>query len=65
MKDKMLLSISEVAAVLGISRPSIYRLIHTANFPIIRLGGRVLVPMRQLQEWLDAQISNQEVEDNA
>lgn len=58
MENKMLLSISEAAAVLGISRPSIYRLIHADDgFPIIRVGGRVLVPVRQLQEWLDEQVS--------
>lgn len=57
MEDKMLLSISEVAAVLGISRPSIYQLIHSADFPIVRLGGRVLIPVKQLQEWLDEQVS--------
>lgn len=57
MKDKMLLSISEVAAVLGISRPSIYQLIHSADFPIVRLGGRVLIPVKQLEDWLDEQVS--------
>lgn len=57
MEDKMLLSISEVAAVLGVSRPSIYQLIHSADFPIVRLGGRVLIPVKQLQEWLDEQVS--------
>ena len=47
METKMLLSISEAAAVLGISRPSIYRLIHADDgFPIIRVGGRVLIPSR-------------------
>lgn len=58
MENKMLLSISEAAAALGISRPTVYRLIHADDgFPIIRVGGRVLVPVRQLQEWLDEQVS--------
>lgn len=65
MKDKMLLSISEVAAVLGISRPSIYQLIHSADFPIVRLGGRVLIPVKQLEDWLDAQVSNKGGDGNA
>lgn len=58
MENKMLLSISEAAVVLGISRPSIYRLIHADDgFPIIRVGGRVLIPVKQLREWLDEQVS--------
>ena len=65
MEDKMLLSISEAAAMLGNSRPSIYQLIHSADFPIVRLGGRVLIPVKQLEDWLDAQVSNKGGEDNA
>lgn len=65
MEDKMLLSISKAAAMLGISRPSIYQLIHSADFPIVRLGGRVLIPVKQLEDWLDAQVSNKGGEDNA
>ena len=61
----MLLSISKAAAMLGISRPSIYQLIHSADFPIVRLGGRVLIPVKQLEDWLDAQVSNKGGEDNA
>ena len=55
----MLLSISEVSTVLGVSRPTIYRLIHSKNFPIVHLGGRVLIPVRQLEEWLNEQISGE------
>ena len=40
MENKMLLSISEAAAALGISRPTVYQLIHADDgFPIIRVGG--------------------------
>lgn len=58
MEDKMLLSISEAAAALGISRPSIYRLLHTEDFPVVHLGGRVLIPTKQLEDWIDAQVRN-------
>lgn len=56
----MLLSISEAAAALGISRPTVYQLIHADDgFPIIRVGGRVLIPVKQLREWLDERISGE------
>lgn len=58
MENKMLLSISESAVALGVSRPTIYRLIRADGFPTIRLGGRVLIPVKQLEDWLDAQASN-------
>ncbi len=60
MENKMLLSISEAAATLGISRPTVYQLIHADDgFPIIRVGGRVLIPVKQLREWLDERISGE------
>ena len=53
----MLLSISEAAAALGISRPTFYRLIRADGLPTIRVGGRALIPVKQLREWLDEQVS--------
>ena len=57
MENKMLLSISEASAALGISRPTFYRLIRADGLPTIRVGGRVLIPVKQLREWLDEQVS--------
>mgnify|MGYP004673597365 FL=1 len=58
MENKMLLSISEVATTLGVSRPTIYRLLYTEDFPVVHLGGRVLIPIKQLEDWIDAQVGN-------
>lgn len=54
------LSVPEVAAVLGISRVGAYELVHSASFPKVKIGKRILVPKDKLIEWLDAQV---EVED--
>lgn len=54
------LSVPEVAAVLGISRAGAYDLVHSASFPKVKIGKRILVPKDKLIEWLDAQV---EVED--
>lgn len=50
------LSVPEVAAVLGISRAGAYELVHSASFPKIKIGKRILVPKDKLIEWLDAQV---------
>ena len=50
------LSIPEVAAVLGISRAGAYELVHSASFPKVKIGKRILVPKDKLIEWLDAQV---------
>ena len=41
--------------LLGISRPSTYQLAHRADFPVVHLGGRMLVPLEQLKQWLEDQ----------
>lgn len=58
MEDKLLLSATEVANLLGLSRPFVYQLMHRADFPLVRLGGRVLVPVDGLRAWLNQQTQN-------
>ena len=50
------LSVPEVAAVLGISRAGADELVHSASFPKVKIGKRILVPKDKLIEWLDAQV---------
>ena len=46
----MTLSIDEAAAVLGISRALAYELVRRGELPQLRLGRRVLVPRRALED---------------
>lgn len=50
------LSVPEVAAVLGISRAGAYELVHSASFPKVKIGKRILVSKDKLIQWLDAQV---------
>lgn len=50
------LSVPEVAAVLGISRAGAYELVHSASFPKVKIGKRIVVPKDKLIEWIDAQV---------
>lgn len=52
----IMLSVTEVAKFLGISRRNPYELIHTAGFPKIQLGKRIVIPKDKLLEWLNNQI---------
>ena len=49
------LNADQVAAVLGIGRSSAYILMHSADFPTIRIGKRLLVARDRLAEWMDKQ----------
>lgn len=47
------LTVSEAAKVLGISRASAYECVRTGEIPSIRLGGRILIPVRLLDQLLE------------
>ena len=53
--DKVTLSVTETAAALGVSRPTVYQLIKRADFPVLRVGGRTLISSDGLRKWVAAQ----------
>ena len=53
--DRVTLSITETAAALGVSRPTVYALLHKRGFPAFKVGGRTLVSAEGLREWVAAQ----------
>jgi excisionase family DNA binding protein len=48
--DRLTMTVSEAAAVLGISRALTYELVARGEIPAIRLGRRIVVPTKHLQE---------------
>ena len=51
--EPMVFSVSETAALLGISRAHAYELARCGTLPAIRLGRRIVVPRRALDRMLD------------
>lgn len=49
-QERMTLSVEEAAGVLGISRALAYELVRRGELPRLRLGRRVVVPRRALEE---------------
>jgi excisionase family DNA binding protein len=47
--DRITLTVEEAGARLGISRTLAYELVRRGDIPSIRLGRRVLVPIRALE----------------
>jgi excisionase family DNA binding protein len=52
--DKGALSVTEAAAVLGVSRSHAYELVRTGGIPHLRLGRRILIPKHSLHQLLSA-----------
>ena len=55
--QRLAVSIDEAAHLLSISRPVAYDLTKRSDFPSFRIGKRVLVNVRALQDWLDEQVA--------
>lgn len=53
--EKLTLSVTEAAKVLGVSRPTMYTIIHRADFPAFHVGNRVLISRQGLADWVEAQ----------
>jgi excisionase family DNA binding protein len=52
VNERLLLSVGEVAQILGIGRNLTYELVRQNKIPHIRLGRRVLIPRMLLHDWL-------------
>ena len=42
-----------VAKVLGVSPSSGYELMHEPDFPVLRVGGRMVVPKEKFIQWVE------------
>jgi len=48
-------NVAEAARLVGVSRPTMARWTHLPGFPVVRLGGIVRIPLRDLEDWLRKQ----------
>lgn len=51
-------SITEAARLCGVSRPTLARWTNLPGFPCARIGGRVLIPLSGLEDWLNQQAAH-------
>ena len=50
--EKQTYTVDEVAAILGIGRNIAYRGVKNGEIPSIKIGKRILVPIKAFEEWL-------------
>ena len=49
----LVLSVPDLASVLGISRAGAYELVKEKGFPSLTVGSRILIPRDKLIAWID------------
>ena len=58
----LMLSVPEMAAVLGISRAGACELARSEGFPALRIGNRIVIPKDELREWIKRNMGKQETQ---
>jgi excisionase family DNA binding protein len=53
MPSPIAYSVREAAQALGLSIDTTYRYIADGTIPARRVGGRLLIPVRKLEQWID------------
>lgn len=53
--EKLTLSASEAAQVIGVSRTTMYKMMKVNGFPTVRVGKRLLVSRKGLERWVEEQ----------
>ena len=55
MAKKLTINVSEMAEQLGISKPKAYDLANRQDFPHLKVGKRILIPIAAFEEWLNSE----------
>lgn len=66
MENKRLtVSVEEMGHMIGVSRSKAYELARSDGFPSVRVGGRIVVPVRELEDWLASQVKKGQQHDQS
>ncbi|MGH9890828.1 MAG: helix-turn-helix domain-containing protein [bacterium] len=57
---KLCISVPEAARLLGLGRNSVYEAVGRGEVPAVRIGRRLVVPIRALEAWLESQVQSAE-----
>ncbi len=58
--EKNTISVKELAERMGISLPMAYDLTRREDFPSLRVGARILIPIDAFKDWLSREASRKE-----
>ena len=58
--ERQTLTVKELAQVMGIGENSARQLTKRKGFPVVRVGSRILIPIRKFEDWLNNEAIGQE-----
>lgn len=55
-KQVLFYTISDLLELLPLGRNTIYSLVNRDDFPKVRIGRKIIIPVQKLNEWLEVNI---------
>lgn len=56
----LFLNVATVAKVLGVAPSSAYELMHETDFPVLKVGNRMVVPKEKFIQWVEQHTGGQQ-----
>lgn len=57
--ERLTFTTGEAAQVLGIGKSKMSQLTKSKDFPVIRVGRRILIPIYKFEEWIDNNVGKE------
>lgn len=57
--EKRTLNVKQLAEVLGIGETKARQLCRSKGFPVLKVGNRYLIPIAQLDSWIEANVGKE------
>ena len=54
---RLLVGVEDAATILGIGQRTVWKLAKEGELPTVRIGNRTLWPVRELEKWVEDQLS--------
>ena len=58
MQNKKLITVKEFASEYGLGMNKAYEIVHAKDFPMIKVGTKILIIKDRVEEWLENNIGN-------
>lgn len=58
--ERLTITPEQAAKQLGISMPTMYQLCNRKDFPSVRVGRKIIIPLASLEKWLERQATERD-----
>jgi excisionase family DNA binding protein len=61
VEEKWAINVERLRELLGLSKSSAWKLVHRSDFPKIKVGKRILIPVEELKAWIKVNSFNRDM----